>query len=298
MDQQLANLLHQLANVTSSIPAELFDPLPEIIPSEGPNPDRLCSPGNECGHGDAGCRRTDTILAWEAENPGQYIPADLSWGTGDLYFKHDAKLFYDKLHLQSKFDKEYASMVAYHSADGTKSILADIENIDPSYVSVFNVIVKKDLDFIRRIIKSRPAGLPPFIKETDRFFVFKDVTGNQVNAETLDQNMLQKIYDTFVTGNQSNFFCFGYEPVVDLFFHYYLKSDKLFFTDLNYWIECTTPEAKRMATMGLTIEYDDAIVFHPFKSESDLSSQERELLYFFGEQVSSEMDKPFEIRSL
>lgn len=298
MDQHLVNLMHELANATSTVPVELYEPLPELIVVDGPNPHRLCSPDNECGHGDAGCRRTDTILAWEAENPGQYLPANLVWAVGDSYFVHDGKMFYDKKFLQEKFDKEYRDMLDQHMETGANCILADIESIDPSLVPVFNVSVHKDMEFVRKLIKARPSGLPPFIKETEKFFVFKDVTNAQVTAANITPEILQKIYNTFIVSNPSNFYCFGYEPVTHLFSHYYLSSDKYFFTDLNQWIECTTPEAKRVAIMGLPLEYEDAIVFHPFQSESNLSDSERELLYFFGTQVSSETGKPFEIRDL
>ena len=241
---------------SSALKAPLVSPTPEN-PNSAPN--RLCSPDGMCGHGDAGCRRSDTILKWESENSEQYLPADLQWGARDLFFFHQDKLWYDKSYLETLIAEDLST----RSAD----LVSNTEYIN--FLDTFKVWPTEDtigadsLEEIRTMIGTRPQGLLTFIEETDNFFVFENPGLTLVTADTINKTTINIVNSCFQSSWR--FDCF--DPADCLYIH----DGKAYWTDLLRWGSAKSD----ILQLGISLLNIDRLVFFPF---TPLTAEQRDII--------------------
>jgi hypothetical protein len=201
---------------------EFLAPIVQQPLIEGPNPYRLCSSDHECGGGDAGCRRTDTLLTFEAEN-NVYVTGQEYWGPNDVFFVFDGKLYYEKKYINGLLAKRNADPQFLENLSAT---------VDPNILTYNSRC--KDVSELSTIIANKNNGMPTFIKETENFFIFEDPGLNDdalVTIDKIDRAMLDRIVNTFTGPNFPNKFVFDK--------YLYEVDGKLYFADLSHWKPCT-----------------------------------------------------------
>jgi hypothetical protein len=236
---------------------------PVVTPpqEDGPSPYRLCSldtHSDECGEGHNGCRRTDTILEWEAENPGQYVSPMMYWGGRDLFFEHGDYIYYHKRYLQGIIDDDYELMQSQEDQEFINEFCAAsmlaFESPDTNGYADFLFNRYNIMD----VIQANPVGMPRFVKETAGFYVFESVGRKMVNSQTINPLMLRNIYR--MTEDTSYFF-----STVDPMDSLYIKDSQFYFADLRAWVSSSINYSVRKAmTLGLSIPTDKTIDFYPF----------------------------------
>ena len=136
--------------------------------------------------GQAGCRRTMTILALEAEFD-TFVSPEMFWGFWDQFCIHEGHSYYEKAFLQKNITDDSA-------AQGDMAKLNELFDMLGYRLGYDNL----SLDTIRDLFKSNPAGLPAFVSETPQFFECEDVGSKKINIDDLDRALLDRIRDTFV----------------------------------------------------------------------------------------------------
>jgi len=250
---------------------EYLAPVTPYVPVV-PDPNRLCSSDAECGHGDAGCRRTDTILVWEQEF-NKYVTGSEYWGMNDCFFEYEDVSYYYKPFLQKFIDNDKDGL-----AEEVTAIKAIIPGFDP------------DMSFANMdtVIQAAPSGMPEFIGETNDFYQFKSVGTNLITAETLTKDLLIKIQNTFFTGQ----YCI---PAFGMCDSLYEKDGNLYWTDLSRWASPSLDVLKR----GISMVSADGTArnFYPFDS-SQLSDADKEIITAFGNYNASFGKQTFNIIDL
>lgn len=242
---------------SAALKAPLVCPTPE---NSHPAPNRLCSPDGACGHGDAGCRRSDTILKWESENLGQYLPAELQWGARDLFFFYQDKLWYDKNVLEI--------LIAEDLAVRAEDLISNTEYIN--FRNMFDVYAPggtsqgaESLDQIRTMIGTNPNGLLKFVEETDNFFVFENPGLTLVTADNMDRATLDIVQASFQSSWR--FDCF--DPADCL----YICNGKAYWTDLLRWGTFSLD----ILQLGISFTATDKLLFFPF---TPLATADRDVI--------------------
>lgn len=278
---------------------EVMAPPNPIIPEIGPSPWRLCSEDHACGHGDhehGGCRRTDTILAWEAENSGKYLPPTLEWGYGDHYFVHEGFMYYDKKFLEQLINEDVTNLKLDRHNIYFKDLCWNIIGVDPefNFMNEYPNNITASLDDVRRAINLRLSGMPPFVRETEHFFVFQDITETKITTENISQVIKHLIFKTCIENNTDyGFTC--HDPLDCI---YMRGNTEVFLVDLTVWIKFTNPLIKKWLGLGITLEADTEIRFYPFKKSKYLTPQETRIIYLFGAMNARESKKTFVIVDL
>jgi hypothetical protein len=261
---------------SSALKAPLVSPTPEN-PNSAPN--RLCSPDGMCGHGDAGCRRSDTILKWESENSGQYLPADLQWGARDLFFFHQDKLWYDKSYLET--------LIAEDLSARSEDLISNTEYIN--FLDTFKVwptensIGANSLEEIRTMISTRPQGLLNFVEETNNFFVFENPGLTLITANNINKSILETIESSFQSSWR--FDCF--DPADCLYIH----------NGTAYWTDIIRvgSVSSDILQSGISLISSDTFMFFPF---SPLTTEQREIISIGLAYFSSEYSGGYSIVDL
>lgn len=261
---------------------EYLAPLKEIIPVF-PDPNRLCSQDGACGHGEGGCRRTETLLAWESENPGKYVPGNLFWGSRDLYFVLDNVMYYYKPFLEKKLEEVVQSFEEdKNNTEYVTKMVGITQLISEANPALLPSQYPTSISDIRTIINSAPQGMPVFIKETEHFFCFEDIGTRNLTAADINRPMLSLIQSTF----SSEYTLPYWTPCISL----YLKEDKVYWTDLIKWCKTTSPDLKT----GVVF-VEDAFRFYTF---SPLDSKGQQVMDVVGNYLAREYNVPFEIVNL
>jgi len=134
--------------------------IPGCPESSGNTPDtldRLC----EYDEGaQTGCRRTQTILALEAQYD-TFVSPEMVWGVFDEFCIHDGHYIYEKDWLDWNESEDTSNI----SADSDADLIAAIATVRELAGDNFAVsaISYKDL------LTAMPAGLPPKVDDTDDF---------------------------------------------------------------------------------------------------------------------------------
>lgn len=254
-------------------------PLPPKFDPTVPDPNRLCSEDMDCGLGDSVCRRSDTILAWESENPGTFLSPNLVWGARDQFFILDGTINYYKPYIQFLLDDiNQALQTDTSSTDFQQfitSLRAIVPEIDPTDCPhTFNEVMA--------IIESEPKGMPKFIKQTDNFLVFEDVTGELITETNIDAATLDLIAATFTSDYTL--------PYMDPCDTLYLKDGKVYWTDILRWCKPNSPSLRA----GIIL-LGDKYAYYPFGT---LDQTTAELVNAYGPKFAEEYTKSFEIITL
>jgi hypothetical protein len=244
-----------------------------------PDPNRLCSEDMHCGLGDSGCRRSDSVLAWEAEHSGEHVPAELSWGARDLYFRLDGVAYYYKPYIQYILDEINQNL---QQDENDADFLAFVSSLKALVPEISPSSGPHTLDDIRAIIDSKPAGMPNFIEETENFFCFDDVGTEQVTEENITSETLTLIKDTF-TSDQTL-------PYMDPCDSLFVKDGKVYWTDLVRWHEASSPSLRA----GITLVGEN-YSFFPF---AELDATTEQLVNIYGPKFAEEFNKTFKIVNL
>lgn len=163
-----------------------------VIPSEH----RLCSSDGACGHGVFGCRRTDTILAFEAEFD-TFVEDTMEWGMRDMFFRHENHVYYYKKYLQSFIDEDN-EIFKKEGKDTPQEYNKIVDYLGYEVPSLLPTPIR-DLDWIRNeVFAKNPPGLPKFVLETANFFQLEIECDNpsnvrHVSIDDLDRPTLDKI---------------------------------------------------------------------------------------------------------
>lgn len=279
-------IAYQALTALGAASPELKAPL--IVPSvdtSGPSPYRLCSVGDhaECGPGDAGCRRTDTLLAWEAENPGTYVSASTFWGAGDQYFVENGVMYYYKPYLQTILTQLVQDFQSDTTNTNYTTIMAELITLVPeANATLLTTQYPTTLTAVRAIIDSAPSGMPTFIKETDNFYCFEDVGTAQVTADNITRETLSLIQSTFTSG-----YTLPYWSPCDALC---LNNNKVYWTDLLRWANVSSPELRA----GIVLVGDN-FSFYPYAS---LDTKGQQIINLAGNYLATEFNKPFTIVNL
>jgi hypothetical protein len=256
------------ASVELKKPLAIPEPTPEVESIY-----RYCSDDAQCGHSDeAGCRRSETMVKWEAEN-GRLLPADLSWGARDLFFFFEDKIYYYKPFIE----KILSDDITNNEEDSKTPEFANYISQLGSYADDLTADATKTLDDVRSVISAKPAGMLPFVTETENFFVFESPGTDLVTEITRD--VLNAVQTSFTSDYR-----FAFSDPADAL---YIKDGKAYWTDLVRWINANS----EMMKQGITFDNK----FYPFGT---LSSEARQIMTVVGEYYSKDYSTQFEIVEL
>jgi hypothetical protein len=213
------------------------DGLPLITPEEfelGPSipvqsdlspdtPIRLC----EYDEGaQSGCRRTQTILALEAEYD-TFVHPEMYWGFWDQWCRHEGNTYYYKYWIETQLAQDMSS----RTDDMTnQSVLPHVDAVC-QYIG-YNFHKTPTLEEVYALFRNPPAGFPEFQLETPQFFQCRDIGQTQVTIDDLDRNLLNKIQSSF-SGSKCPFLANVAQTL-------YLDGDTVYCTDFLAFEENTT----------------------------------------------------------
>lgn len=142
--------------------------------------DRLCEYDED---GQAGCRRTQTILALE-EAYDTFVSPEMRWGYWDLFCEHQDQLYFDKTFLEFNIDDD--DIIPEH-----QDLLNEINQYAGRDTHLHT------MESLDALIKSDTAGLPTLIDETDRFYRCENVGTDMITTENITRERLDIIKDSF-----------------------------------------------------------------------------------------------------
>ena len=149
------------------------------------------------------------------------------------------------------------------------------------------------------MIKDKPPCMPPFVKETKNFFVFRDVTTVPLTIDALNSDMLKQLYNELIDYNvRSKYNYFTLEPLENFYVHSYRGKERIFCTKLAGWLTFTNPKMKHYLSLGVTMEEESAIAFYTYNDLTSLTKDDQDFLMAIGNYLSTEYQKPFEIRNI
>ena len=186
---------------------------------------RLCSHDGACGDGTAGCRRNDTILAFEAEF-NSFVSPELYWGALDQFFAQAGYIYYYKPYLEELIETRKARR-AEDIADGTmtthfNNIAEVIRGFDGYYPLV------ESLADVRAIIDRAPQGMPRFVAETPHFYQFEDVGTNLITSR---YGFAKSVTDKMAAMFQTDFTV----PFATQHDCFYERRGEVYWTDILRW---------------------------------------------------------------
>lgn len=153
-------------------------------------PERLC----EYDEGaQSGCRRTQTILALEAEYD-TFVSPEMFWGYWDQFCQHEGHSYYYKGLISVSIQRDQDVV----ESDQTNStLLSHIEVVNARLGKNYHSVVTEE--YVRNLFINPPGGFPKLTLETPQFFQCIDLGTDIITVDTLDRNLLNKIRDTFTS---------------------------------------------------------------------------------------------------
>jgi hypothetical protein len=206
--------LNELGEPIAVPPSKVDDPA---------SPIRLC----EYDEGtQSGCRRTQTMLALEAEYD-TFVHPEMKWGVWDEFCRHEGYIYYYKDLIKSQIDSdESRSSNDFADTDFAKHHAVVAEHLGSSFR-------KNTLENVSNFFRNPPAGFPAFQIETPQFFQCEDIGEDCITIDDLDRTLLNKIQATFV------------DNLTPLFSNVsgvlYLHNDKIYCTDYFAYGETEFP---------------------------------------------------------
>lgn len=138
----------------------------------------------------SGCRRTQTILALEAEYD-TFVDPEMHWDLLNQWCRHEGNIYFHKLQLENLLNLDNATT----EADNNNNLLtAKVESVTGFAGDVHNT---QTLEEIYDLFRNPPSGFVKVQMETPQFFQCKDVGDNQITIDTLTRELLDKIQTTF-----------------------------------------------------------------------------------------------------
>jgi hypothetical protein len=151
-------------------------------------PTRLCE-YDEGAQG--GCRRTQTILALEAEYD-TFVHPEMRWGYQDLWCWHEGNIYYHKYQLEKLLEQDQQVT----NADNTNQDI--LPNFDASVQFLGSVPSRNNsLSALYDAFRNPPAGFPECQLETPQFFQCKDFGQVEITIDDIDRTILNKIQSSF-----------------------------------------------------------------------------------------------------
>jgi hypothetical protein len=171
--------LNALGEPVSVPPSKIEDPAV---------PERLC----EYDEGaQSGCRRTQTMLALEAEYD-TFVSPEMFWGHWDLFCQHEGHSYYYKDWIKTNIQYDQTD-VSNDSTNG--ELLAQIENVNAFLGN--NIHSGPSLEFVEGLFATPPAGFPTVLLSTPQFYQCIDLGTNVISIDDVDAELLVKIKNTF-----------------------------------------------------------------------------------------------------
>lgn len=189
---------------------------PAIPATVGANPDvvdRLCEYTQDA---QAGCRRTQTILALEAEFD-TFVEPEMQWCKLDQWCRHEGHLYYYKYMVEKLTQDDQHNL----DDDFSDNRFAEHHELLEQYFG--SRFRQTSLEQASAFFRNAPAGFPKLQIETLQFYQCEDVGSEHISIDMLDRNLLNKIQATFTSGQTPLF--------ADLSDSLYLFEDKIFCTD-------------------------------------------------------------------
>lgn len=160
---------------------------PAILPVSSADPDVADRLGIDPTDAQGGKRRTDTILALEAEF-NTFVHPEMIWGVFDEFCIHEGSYFYYKSWIQSQIDADLLNI---------QTLLVDQSNlITVNNVLGFNFEVAR-VDY-KTLIAEQPAGLPLFQDQTMSFFRLESAGDVEITLDTMTRSVLDAVKASFV----------------------------------------------------------------------------------------------------
>jgi hypothetical protein len=188
-------------------------------------PYRLCSHDGACGDGAAGCRRNDTILAFEAEF-NSFVSPELYWGAQDQFFAQAGYIYYYKPYLEVQINDRKqirAEDIASGEMTGHYNRVAEIIRGFNGYYPLI-----ESLADVRAMIDRAPMGMPKFVAETPHFYQFEDVGTNLITSRYgFSKPILKKLAEMFKTDYTV--------PFTTQHNCFYEKNGEVYWTDPLRW---------------------------------------------------------------
>jgi hypothetical protein len=139
----------------------------------------------------SGCRRTQTILALEAEYD-TFVDPEMHWDPLDQWCRHEDNIYFHKLRLENLLNLDKTTT----DADNTnQELVAKVQSVELFAGS--NIHSTHTLEEIYQLFRTPPAGFVKVQLETPQFFQCKDVGSNQITIDGLTREILNKIQSTF-----------------------------------------------------------------------------------------------------
>lgn len=238
---------------------------PAILPVSSTAPDVVDRLGIDIADTQNGQRRTQTILALEAEF-NTFVQPVMHWGFWDQWCRHEGNIYYYKYLIESMVaddDQSLNTDFADNRYAQHHAVVA--EHLGPSYRQT-------TLENVSNFFRNSPAGFPVLQTETLQFFQCEDVGENHITIDELDRNLLNKIQTTFV-GSLTPLFA-------DVADSLYLHNDKIYCTDYLAYGETTLSSLGVLMIPRETTKYQVGnAYFFPF---STLTEEQKELISSIG----------------
>jgi hypothetical protein len=153
-------------------------------------PERLCVYDEGA---QSGCRRTQTILALEAEYD-TFVSPEMFWGYWDQFCQHEGHSYYYKglIGVSAGRDQDIVA------ADQTNTaLLAHIETVNNHLGKNYHSVVTEE--YVKNLFTNPPGGFPKLILETPQFYQCMDLGTDIITVDRLDRALLDTIKNTFTT---------------------------------------------------------------------------------------------------
>lgn len=152
------------------------------------SPERLC----EYDEGaQSGCRRTQTILALEAEYD-TFVHPEMFWGFWDQFCQHEGFIYYHKHHIERLVNADNGSL----STDLSNTALTPQIDYVCQYLG-FNLHTAPTLDKVFAFFRNPAKGFPALQLETPQFFQCEDVGTELITTANITREKLTLIQETF-----------------------------------------------------------------------------------------------------
>jgi hypothetical protein len=149
------------------------------------SPERLCEYNDDLI---SGCRRTNQILALEAEFD-TFVHPEMVWGEDDQFCIHEKYTFFYKKRLE---------FLAKQEDDNYKNVAEALKPLLEKVKAHLGYELKTDnpVDFIKSLFTGSIPGLPPILEETPQFYKCMPL-GKKLVIDDINRQVLDRIRDTF-----------------------------------------------------------------------------------------------------